>query len=77
LCWAFNHQNYYREKVNPISLSHVTSITKLNNEVASLNAQLKTCKDDYDKIKFARDAYTVGRHPKLRMDLVFERKPRT
>jgi hypothetical protein len=35
---------------------HVTSIAKLNNEVASLNAQLKTCKDDYDKLKFARDA---------------------
>jgi hypothetical protein len=26
---------------------HVTTIAKLNNEVASLNAQLKTCKDDY------------------------------
>jgi hypothetical protein len=56
---------------------HVTSIAKLNNEVASLNAQLKTCKDDYDKLKFARDTYTIGRHPQLRMDLVFERKPRT
>jgi hypothetical protein len=42
---------------------HGTSIAKLNNEVASLNAQLKTCKDDYDKLKFARDAYIVGRHP--------------
>jgi hypothetical protein len=41
---------------------HLASITKLNNEVASLNAQLKTCKVDFDKLKFARDAYTVGRH---------------
>jgi hypothetical protein len=40
---------------------HRGSITKLNNEVASLNAQLKTCKDNFDKLKFARDAYTVGR----------------
>jgi hypothetical protein len=32
--------------------------------VASLNAQLKTCKNDFDKLK-------------LRMDLAFERKPRT
>jgi hypothetical protein len=24
--------------------------------VASLNAQLKTCKSDFDKLKFARDA---------------------
>jgi hypothetical protein len=42
---------------------HLVSIAKLNNEVASLNAQLKTCKMDYDKLKFARDAYTIGRHP--------------
>ena len=26
---------------------HVSTILKLNNDVASLNAQLKTCKDDY------------------------------
>jgi hypothetical protein len=44
-------------------VEHLTSITKLNGEVASLNAQLKTCKKDLDKLKFARDAYTVGRHP--------------
>jgi hypothetical protein len=34
--------------------------------VASLNAQLKTCKSDFDKLKFARDAYTVGRHPSIK-----------
>jgi hypothetical protein len=39
---------------------HLTSIAKLNNEVASLNAQLKTCKVDYDKLKFARGSYTIG-----------------
>jgi hypothetical protein len=44
---------------------HLSSITKLNDEVASLNAQLKTCKVDFDKLKFARDAYTVGRHPSI------------
>jgi hypothetical protein len=27
---------------------HLISIAKLNNEVASLNAQLKTCKVDFD-----------------------------
>jgi hypothetical protein len=42
---------------------HLISITKLNDEVASLNAQLKTCKSDFDTLKFARDAYIVGRHP--------------
>jgi hypothetical protein len=37
---------------------HLASITKLNDEVANLNAQLKTCKIDFDKLKFDRDAYT-------------------
>jgi hypothetical protein len=42
-------------------VEHLTSIAKLNGEVASLNAQLKTSKNDFDKLKFARDAYTIGR----------------
>jgi hypothetical protein len=42
---------------------HASTILKLNNDVATLNAQLKTCKDNYEKLKFARDAYTIGRHP--------------
>jgi hypothetical protein len=45
---------------------HVSTIAKLNHEVASLNAQLKTCKESYEKLKFARDAYTVGRHPSIK-----------
>jgi hypothetical protein len=53
---------------------HLTSIAKLNNEVASLNAQLKTCKDDYDKLKCARDAYTVGRHPSIKDGLGFQKE---
>jgi hypothetical protein len=53
---------------------HATFIAKLNNEVASLNAQLKTCKDDYDKLKFARDAYTVGRHPSIKDGLGFRKE---
>jgi hypothetical protein len=43
----------------------------LNDEVASLNAQLKTCKNDFDKLKFARDAYTIGRHPSIKDGLGF------
>jgi hypothetical protein len=50
---------------------HLASITKLNNKVASLNAQLKTCKVDFDKLKFARDAYTVGRYPSIKDGLGF------
>jgi hypothetical protein len=45
---------------------HVSTITKLNNDVASLNAQLKTCKESYEKLKFARDACTIGRHPSIK-----------
>jgi predicted RNase H-like nuclease (RuvC/YqgF family) len=53
---------------------HLMSITKLNNEVASLNAQLKTCKVDFDKLKFARDAYTIGRHPSIKDGLGFRKE---
>jgi hypothetical protein len=53
---------------------HLISITKLNDEVASLNAQLKTCKINFDKLKFARDAYTVGRHPSIKDGLGFQRE---
>jgi hypothetical protein len=53
---------------------HVTTIVNLNNEVASLNAQLKTCKDDYDKLKFTRDAYTIGRHPSIKNRLGFRKE---
>jgi hypothetical protein len=53
---------------------HLASITKLNGEVASLNAQLKTSKNDFDKLKFARDAYIVGRHPSIKDGLGFRRE---
>jgi hypothetical protein len=53
---------------------HIASITKLNDEVASLNAQLKTCKIDFDKLKFARDAYTIGRHPSIKDGLGFQKE---
>ena len=53
---------------------HLISIIKLNGEVASLNAQLKTCKSDFDKLKFARDAYTIGRHPSIKDGLGFRKE---
>jgi hypothetical protein len=53
---------------------HLAYITKLNDEVASLNAQLKTCKTDFNKLKFARDAYTVGRHPLIKDGLGFRKE---
>jgi hypothetical protein len=48
-------------------------VLKLSNDVASLNAQLKTCKNDYEKLKFARDAYTIGRHPSIKDGLGFQK----
>jgi hypothetical protein len=53
---------------------HLIAITKLNDEVASLNAQLKTCKSNFDKLKFARDAYTIGRHPSIKDGLGFRKE---
>jgi hypothetical protein len=53
---------------------HLVSISKLNDEVASLNAQLKTSKSEFDKLKFARDAYTIDRHPSIKDGLGFKRE---
>jgi hypothetical protein len=58
-------------------VDHLTSIAKLNDEVASLNAQLKTSKNDFDKLKFARDAYTIGRHPSTKDGLGFKKEAKT
>jgi hypothetical protein len=53
---------------------HLVSISKLNDEVASLNAQLKSSKSEFDKLKFARDAYTIGRHLSIKDGLGFKRE---
>jgi hypothetical protein len=53
---------------------HASSILKLSNDVASLNAQFKTCKDNYKKLKFARDDYTIGRHPSIKDGLGFQKE---
>ena len=42
--------------------------------MASLNDQLKTSKSEFDKLKFARDAYTIGRHPSIKDGLGFKRE---
>jgi hypothetical protein len=46
--------------------NHVSTISKLNDEVENLNAQLKICKNECEKIKFARNAYTISRHPSIK-----------
>ena len=42
--------------------------------MASLNAQLKASKSEFDKLKFARDAYTIGRHPSIKDGLGYKRE---
>jgi DNA repair exonuclease SbcCD ATPase subunit len=67
--WSMEHVSIcYRCKDFDINAcnKHASTILNLNNDVASLNAQLKTCKDNYEKLKFARDAYTIGRHPSIK-----------
>jgi hypothetical protein len=53
--------------------NHASTISKLNDGIANLNAQLKTWKNECDEIKFARDAYTIGRHPSIKNGLGFQK----
>jgi hypothetical protein len=53
--------------------THAATVLKLNDEVANLDAQLKTCKNDYEKLKFYRDAYTIGTHPSIKDGLGFQK----
>jgi hypothetical protein len=45
----------------------------LNDEIVQLNVQLKTCKNEDTKVKFARDAFTIGRHPSIKDGLGFQK----
>jgi hypothetical protein len=45
----------------------------LNDDIARLHAQFKICKDECDKIKFARDLNTIGRHPSIKDGLGFHK----
>jgi hypothetical protein len=47
-------------------IDNVSTIAKLNDEVAQLNVQLKTYKNEVEKVKFSRDAFTIGRHPSIK-----------
>jgi hypothetical protein len=53
--------------------AHAASILKFNNEVANHNSQLKIYKGNYEKIKFATEAYTIGRHPSIKDGLGFQK----
>jgi hypothetical protein len=53
--------------------NHASTIAKLNDEIVQLNVQLKTCKNEVEKLKFARDAFTIGRHPSIKDGLGFQK----
>jgi hypothetical protein len=53
--------------------NHASTLTKLNDEIVQLNVQLKTCKNEVEKVKFARDAFTIGRHPFIKDGLGFQK----
>jgi chromosome segregation ATPase len=53
--------------------NHASTIAKLNDEIVQLNVQLKTCKNKVEKVKFARDAFTIGRHPSIKDGLGFQK----
>jgi hypothetical protein len=52
---------------------HASTIVNLNDNIVQINAQLKTCRDELEKIKVARDAYTIGRHPFVKDGLGFQK----
>jgi hypothetical protein len=56
---------------------HASTILKLNNDVANLSAQLKTCKNDYEILNSPGMPTPLVDNPPLRMDLVSKREPRT
>jgi hypothetical protein len=48
-------------------------INNLNARFDELNVHVKNANDELGKIKFARDAYTIGRHPSIKDELSFHR----
>jgi hypothetical protein len=54
-------------------VNHASIISKLNDEIVNLHAQLKIYKNECEKIRFARDVYTIGRHPSIKDWLGFQK----
>jgi hypothetical protein len=54
-------------------INYVSTISKLNDEIAQLNVKLKTCKDEVENVKFDRDAFTIGRHCSIKDVLGFQK----
>jgi hypothetical protein len=61
------------EKVNiaSSSIEHVSICTKCKDH--DFNVQLKNCKNEVEKVKIARDAFTIGRNPSIKDGLGFQK----
>jgi hypothetical protein len=57
-------------------VDHVSVIAKLNDEIAQLNVQLKTCKNEVEKVSLLGMSAPLVDIPSFRMDLVSIREPR-
>jgi hypothetical protein len=53
--------------------NYSSTIVKLNDEIAHLNIQLKTCKNEVEKVKFDRDAFTIDKHLTIKNELGFQK----
>jgi hypothetical protein len=53
--------------------NHASTIAKFIDEIVQLNVQLKTCKNEVDKVKFSRDCFTIGIHPSIKDGLGFQK----
>jgi hypothetical protein len=51
--------------------NHASTIPKFSDGIVQLNVQLKICKNEVEKVKFARDAFTIGRHSSIKDGLGF------
>jgi hypothetical protein len=52
-------------------------VADLNAKIEKLNAQVKHANDELEKVKFARGAYTSGRHTMIQDGVRFQRGANT
>jgi hypothetical protein len=55
------------------ALPMLLRLLALSEENAKLIVQATTCKEEHDKLKFARRAYMSGRYPKIKDGVGFQK----
>jgi hypothetical protein len=58
-------------------IDYASTISKLNDNISKLHTQLKICKDECEKTKFARNSYTICRHPSIKDGFGFHGEPKS